>query len=83
MAKGGEAGRQAGSVAPHHQLGIPISYFEYRGEGRGAELSLTISSFGLSEKFAARRGRSTVESESDEPSSSLAHHAARFTTRSD
>ena len=31
-------------------------------EERAAELSLTISSFGLSEKFAGRRERSTVES---------------------
>ena len=36
-----------------------------RARERGAELSLTISSFGLSEKFAGRRERSTAESVPD------------------
>ena len=57
------AGKRGCATSPTWNPYIILRILEGGGRrGRAAELSLTISSFGLSEKFAGRRERSTVES---------------------
>ena len=71
---GGRADKQGCATSPTWNPYIILRILGGKGRGgewregqgeeeeRAAELSLTISSFGLSEKFAGRRERSTVES---------------------